>query len=108
VSISVIGTSTVMPNHVHATVRLADDILLRDVLHSWKSYTAKVANRILGRNGVFWHEESYDRLIRSSEELARRNEYILQNPLKAGNHESKWTRSYDARLFDCDEMDARN
>jgi putative DNA methylase len=58
--------------------------LLASVLHSWKSYTAKEANRILGRSGEFWQREYYDYLVRDEEDFYRYLEYTLQNPVKAG------------------------
>ena len=39
----------VMPNHVHVVVRPLGDHQLPDILHSWKSFTAKQANDILNR-----------------------------------------------------------
>lgn len=61
----------VMPNHVHVVCTLSDT--LDRVIHSWKSFTAKTANRLLGRTGAFWQDGYYDRTIRDSEELSRRS-----------------------------------
>src|SRR5438034_6286735 len=44
----------VMPNHAHVITRLFRGSELGRVVHSWKSYTAKAANRLLGRVGEFW------------------------------------------------------
>jgi len=52
----------VMPNHVHAVVRVFPTYQLAEVLHSWKSYTAKEANRILKTHGTFWQREYYRRI----------------------------------------------
>lgn len=98
-----LASSSVMPNHAHAVLRLAEGIQLSGVLHSWKSYTRTMANRILGRKGPFWQEESHDRLVRTSEELARRIEYVVQNPVKAGLRNWRWARSYDMELFEAGE-----
>ena len=73
----------VMPNHVHALftpVRRS----LSDILSSWKSFTAKEANKVLVRSGQFWHEDYFDRFIRDAEHYARAIEYIESNPVKAG------------------------
>ncbi|MGI6389782.1 MAG: DNA methyltransferase [Kiritimatiellia bacterium] len=43
----------VMPNHVHAVLRPAAGHNVADILHSWKSFTAKKANEILNRSGEF-------------------------------------------------------
>jgi hypothetical protein len=51
----------VMPNHVHVLFSPADGFTLSGILHSWKSFTASEANRLLGRRGRFWQEEYFDR-----------------------------------------------
>jgi hypothetical protein len=62
---------------------------LAEVLHTWKSYSAKNANRLL-RTGKFWQHEYYNHLIRSEEEFYRTVTYILDNPNKAGLRNSRW------------------
>ena len=57
---------------------------LEKITHSWKSYTANEANRLLGRNGAFWQPESYDHLIRGEEDLVHSVEYALSNPVPRG------------------------
>jgi REP element-mobilizing transposase RayT len=73
----------VMPNHVHSLIEMVEGHSLGGILHSWKSYTAKQANRILGRSGQFWDEDYYDRYIRDDDHLRIAIEYIEQNPVKA-------------------------
>jgi hypothetical protein len=51
----------VMPNHVHAMMETAPGIRLDDILHSWKSFTAKECNRVLHREGQFWQEDYFGR-----------------------------------------------
>ena len=79
-----------MPNHVHVVMRLLPGQQLAAVLHSWKSFSAKEANRILGLHGSLWSREYYDHLIRSAEELERIISYVRDNPLKAGLIDWKW------------------
>jgi len=74
----------VMPNHVHALVEMVDGWPLRSVVHSWKSFTSKEANRVLGRTGSFWEKDYYDRFIRDEGHLENAVRYIEENPLKAG------------------------
>jgi len=74
----------VMPNHVHVVVRPYQGHSLSEIMHSWKSFTAKAANRILGRSGPFWQAESYDRLLRNEAELERAIAYVIANPRTAG------------------------
>jgi putative DNA methylase len=74
----------IMPNHVHVLVEVLPGHRLSDVVHSWKSFTAKEANRILGRSGEFWMPDYFDRFIRDEKHLAAVREYIRNNPVKAG------------------------
>ena len=54
------------------------------IMHSLKSFTGTVCNRLLQRQGPFWQDESYDHWIRDDDELLRIIEYVEQNPVKAG------------------------
>lgn len=74
----------VMPNHVHVMAELNPDQLLPEVLHSWKSFTSKEANKKLGRSGQFWQEEYFDRYIRNTRHYECAIRYIHENPVKAG------------------------
>ncbi len=74
----------IMPNHVHAVFRPRRGHELSKILHSWKSFTAKEANKILGREGPLWQEEYYDHLIRDDEDLHNELNYVFNNPSKAG------------------------
>jgi hypothetical protein len=80
----------VVPNHVHVLFRLFEGHALAAVIHSWKSYPAKEANRLLRRAGEFWQREYYDHLVRSEEEFYRVGQYILDNPRKAGLRDWPW------------------
>lgn len=75
----------IMPNHVHVVVGLTDEApaLLR-TLKSIKSYTARLGNGLLGRQGQFWQRETYDHVVRDAGELARVVDYVANNPVKAG------------------------
>ncbi len=79
----------VMPNHVHTLLTpLGVDTLSR-IVHSWKSFTANVANRILAQSGKFWQEEYFDRYIRNERHYFRTVDYIELNPVTAGLCERK-------------------
>ena len=80
----------VMPNHVHVVVRPRPGNELPDILHSWKSFTAKQVNNLLGRTGAFWQPEYYDHLIRDGNDFAHCVEYVLRNPEAAGLKGWKW------------------
>jgi len=91
----------IMPNHVHILIEIWKDLSLDKILHSWKSYTAHEANRVLHRSGAFWFREYHDRYVRNDRHLADAVEYVENNPVKAGlirkKEEWKWS---SARLLD--------
>jgi putative transposase len=74
----------IMPNHVHILIEMIEGYPLHRIMHSWKSYTAKKVNQILGRIGRFWFPEYFDRYIRDECHLASAIHYIHENPVKAG------------------------
>ncbi len=74
----------VMPNHVHALFTPIMAWSLSDIIGSWKSFTAKEANKVLQRTGRFWHEDFFDRFIRNAEHYALALDSIERNPVKAG------------------------
>ncbi|HEY5298718.1 MAG TPA: helicase C-terminal domain-containing protein [Verrucomicrobiae bacterium] len=78
-----LGHYIVMPNHVHAVVRPVQGHLLKDILHSWKSFTAHKLNEILGREGQLWQDESFDCIVRNEIQLEKIGFYIRENPVKA-------------------------
>jgi valyl-tRNA synthetase len=80
----------IMPNHVHVVVRPLGEHQLADILHSWKSFTAKEANRILNRAGQFWQEEYYDHVIRDEADFQHALEYVISNPEQAGLDDWPW------------------
>lgn len=74
----------VMPNHVHAVAEVRESHALGAIVQAWKSFTAKQANRALGRSGPFWHKDYFDRFIRDEGHLGRTIAYVENNPVKAG------------------------
>jgi REP element-mobilizing transposase RayT len=73
----------VMPNHVHVLVEEMESWPVGSLAHSWKSFTAKEANKHLGRAGHFWMSDYYDRFARNETHVAAVVEYIRMNPVKA-------------------------
>ncbi|CEF49443.1 unnamed protein product [uncultured bacterium] len=74
----------VMPNHVHVLIETHEGFPLGDVIHTWKSYTAKECNKLIKRKGDFWMPDYYDRFIRDGHHLQKVWRYIEENPVKAG------------------------
>jgi putative transposase len=90
----------VMPNHVHSL--LLPLVSPSKLLQSVKAFSAREANRILGRSGEpFWQHESYDHWIRDSEEFEKVRRYIEENPVRAGlvgaAEEYQWSSAFERR-----------
>jgi putative transposase len=83
----------VMPSHLHWVFRpretWADELPpgqtpREQIMHSLKRHTALACNRILGRPGTFWQDESDDHCVRDEDELERIIQYVERNPVQAG------------------------
>jgi type I restriction enzyme R subunit len=86
----------VMPSHFHwvfrpletwtATLPSDDDAPSprEIIMHSLKRFTARACNELLGTQGAFWQDESYDHSVRDEDELLRIIEYVEMNPVNAG------------------------
>jgi len=73
----------IMSNHVH--LLLTPHINVSKLLCSLKRAIARRANLLLERTGQpFWQDESYDHLVRNSDEFRRIQRYIENNPVAAG------------------------
>ena len=75
-----LGAFVIMPNHVHVLFQPKPLHSVSRIVSSWKSFTAKEINRLLGRNGTLWQEDYWDRMIRDEEHWEACRQYILENP----------------------------
>jgi REP element-mobilizing transposase RayT len=73
----------VMPNHVHALFVQNPLWPLEKLIRSWKGFTARQINKLIGRTGSFWQRDYFDRLVRDEEHFANCVRYIRRNPSKA-------------------------
>jgi type I restriction enzyme R subunit len=78
------GDFIVLPTHVHWLVLPYPRVKLERVLQSTKRFSATRINRILERRGRLWQPDSFDHIVRDTDELFRIREYIQQNGAKAG------------------------
>ena len=116
---------TIMPNHVHlvfipiverdssrftgsverdlsrspdnlSDMNIALQYPVTDILRKLKGSTSRACNLVLNRSGAFWQHESYDHVVRDSDELKRIVNYVLNNPVKAGlaEYPEQWNYSY--------------
>ena len=74
----------IMPNHVHVLVKPLNGHKLKNIMHSWKSFTANQINQRLGKTGQCWQHESYDHIVRHDRAMEAIRCYIRENPKVAG------------------------
>jgi len=60
----------VMLNHVHVLFETLAGFPASDIVGSWKSFTSKAANKVLGQTGQFWQRDYFDRAIRDEGHFA--------------------------------------
>lgn len=79
----------IMPNHVHLLFTpLRDEngnsYSLAKIMNRIKGTSSYSINKMLGRQGPVWQDESFDRVIRSTEDFDNKLNYIIMNPMSAG------------------------
>ena len=57
---------------------------LAKVMHSFKRFTAREINKLLGREGPLWQSQYYDHAIRKDESLMDILRYCYENPVRKG------------------------
>ena len=71
---------TVMPDPVHLILtplaREAECEPLSRITHSLKSWLAHEINKMLGRKGSIWQDETYDHVLRNEQDYAEKAAYI--------------------------------
>ena len=91
----------VMPNHIHVLFHLSAEHPLEEILHSWKSYSAKEINKALGTSGEVWQRDYWDRIVRNPTHQSNLIDYIAKNPQRANLKEGSfvlYSRSVGAPL----------
>jgi REP element-mobilizing transposase RayT len=82
--------AVVMPDHVHIVLTPLVDparqlvVSLAEIMKGIKGSSAHALNHRMGQGGTVWQEESFDRVLRSSESLDAKIEYVLNNPVRKG------------------------
>jgi REP element-mobilizing transposase RayT len=82
--------AVVMPDHVHLILTPLNDMTrmqvwaLPETLDAIKGASAHKINRRIGKRGPVWQDESFDHVLRSSESLDRKIDYVLENPVRSG------------------------
>jgi REP element-mobilizing transposase RayT len=97
--------AVVMPNHVHLLFTAlegerAEPYSLGEIMKGIKGTSAYNINKLLGRKGQLWQDESFDRIMRSGE-FENKFNYICANPVDAGlcskPHDYKWLWTQQAQ-----------
>ena len=73
----------IMPNHVHVLVLPFSGWSLAEIIGTWKKFSSRRINQILGTTGPVWLEETHDHIVRDAYELSVYRRYIEDNPAKA-------------------------
>jgi REP element-mobilizing transposase RayT len=82
--------AVIMPDHVHLIFtplvnrRAMEIYSLAEIMDAIKGASAHKVNKLLRRKGRLWQPESFDHVLRSSESLDSKIEYLLANPVRAG------------------------
>jgi len=86
----------VMNDHTHVLLTLRGIWRLDQVLHSWKSFTARRILELRGTRGPLWQGEYFDRIMRDEQEFLEKAQYILNNPQKRWPEleDYPWTASF--------------
>ena len=100
--------AVVMPDHVHLILTPAIDCERREIhsliaiMRSIKGASGHSINEHWGRRGPVWQEESFDHVLRCSEGLDAKVQYVLENPVRKGlvsdwrNYPWAWQRQDQA------------
>jgi len=73
-----------MPDHVHFIFTAYENYNLAMIMDRVKSVSAHAIAKSRGRRGSVWQREYFDRIVRASEDLRKKCEYVCENPIRAG------------------------
>ena len=78
-----------MPDHVHLLFTALRDsegwtFAIPEILKAIKGTSARSINKLSGRNGAVWQDESFDHVLRGNESFRETVDYIRQNPVRKG------------------------
>jgi REP element-mobilizing transposase RayT len=82
--------AVVMPDHVHmiftplVNTQAMEIYSLAEIMDAVKGASAHKVNQAFRRKGRVWQAESFDHVLRSSENLDAKIQYLLENPVRRG------------------------
>jgi len=72
-----------MPDHVHI-IFTPYEATLATIMRRVKGVSSRLINQATSTTGRVWQAESFDRIVRSSEDLMKKVQYVCENPVRAG------------------------
>ncbi|MCM1153083.1 MAG: transposase [Muribaculum sp.] len=79
-----IHSYVIMSNHIHVLLELSEGYTVQTVMHSWKSFSARAINKLMGSEGQIWTHDSFDRIIRDEFHYENVRRYIKKNQQRGG------------------------
>jgi putative transposase len=82
--------AVVMPDHIHmiftplVNQHAMEVYSLGQIMNAIKGASAHMINKMMSRKGRVWQPESFDHVLRSSENLDAKIIYVLENPVRRG------------------------
>ena len=82
--------AVVMPDHVHmiftplVNEHAMEIYSLSEIMNAIKGASSHQVNKALRREGKVWQTESFDHVLRCSENVDAKITYVLENPVRAG------------------------
>ena len=91
-----LGDWVIMPNHVHLLIMPLREVAVSKLVGPAKGASSRRINKLTGGRGAIWMDENFDHIIRGMASLKKFQQYIADNPSKAGlppgafDHEQRW------------------
>ena len=85
-----LDVAVVMPDHAHLVLTPGIDeqqqrvMPLFEIMKAIKGASGRKINQRLECHGPIWQEESFDRVLRSAEDINAKILYVLENPVRSG------------------------
>jgi REP-associated tyrosine transposase len=76
--------AVIMPDHAHLILTPYEVSTLHEIVGAIKGTSSHRINQGTHRHGHLWQDESFDRIVRTSEDLRKKCEYVCDNPVRAG------------------------